>query len=270
MGTFSSTMRWTPFEVPSHKMLPPSTQRGGHRRNYEKGHSMNDINASGSKSNNDERDTNNNTSKKNVIQKRSLSTSHHHLGGSSAKLGEKDHSQSLIMGASAPMLYEQALVGQWEELIQRSKTHPSEAMYTDRCRNTPLHLACRRQPSAEVVTSLLLADPMAFQRNTIDGLTPLHFAAYCGAKTDVVEILIQEGKQQQQHPLTDCRGRTPLHCACAGFRTSHRPAVVRLLLEAHPGSANLPDERNRTPFTLMMEDYAEEVEEALLPSISPR
>ena len=279
MGTFSSTMRWTPFEVPSQKLLPPSSQGGGgeRRRNYRKGHSMNDIDASGSNntsssSNNNNTDTMN-TSKKNVrertMQKRSLSTSHH-LGGGSAKMGEKDPSQSLIMGASAPMLYEQALVGQWEELIQRSKTHPSEAMYTDRCRNTAMHLACRRQPSAEVVTSLLLADPMAFQRTTIDGLTPLHFAAYCGAKTDVVEILLQEGKQQQQHPLTDCRGRTPLHCACAGFRTSHRPAVVQLLLEAHPGSANMPDERNRTPFTLMMEDYAEEVEEALLPSTSPR
>ena len=278
------------------------------------------------------------------------------------------------MGSFAPPMYEHALVGEWKELLHRCQTHPAEASYSDRCKNTALHLACRRQPPSTIVAALIRADAMAATRRTFDGLTPLHFACYCGASIDVIALLLFEsraassaypsaptttpsnssnhltdhhhvsantsnfssnGNQQktspsatykiaqdthsythdhhnytfplhsasshgslqkihniQPHPslslkkslpssstatvltptsatvLTDRRGRTPLHCVCAGFRTKDRPLVIRALLKSDPACATIPDERGRTPLSLMYDDYAEEIEEILHPSVS--
>jgi len=212
--------------------------------------------------------------------------------------------------------------------------HPCiQTRYVDRRRNTPLHLACRRQPPPSVIRALLNHSPCeAVSRRTADGLTPLHFAAYCGAGVEVVSMLVDrmrsdsavrramrlsvlssedeesringgendngddsnhnDGKNssnknsngtKSRNPgrsnveenlpptrLLDRRLRTPLHCACAGFRTSTRPAIVRKLLSVDPGSATLMDERGRTPFSLLFDDYAEEVMEALEEDVTPK
>ncbi|KAL3812159.1 hypothetical protein ACHAXA_000928 [Cyclostephanos tholiformis] len=205
-----------------------------------------------------------------------------------------------------------------------------QVRYADRRLNTPLHLACRRQPPPRVIQALLNRSPRdAVTRRTADGLTPLHFAAYCGAGPEVVGLLLDRmrsdaavirdttfdvsvvereggglatpldvfipeddrGHHRQPHSrrlsssnmesaspssllassssllpparLLDRRRRTPLHCALSGFRTPIRPVVVRKLLAADPGSATLGDERGRTPLSLLFDDYAEEVMEAL-------
>ncbi len=193
-----------------------------------------------------------------------------------------------------------------------------QARYSDRRRNTPLHLACRRQPPPEVIRALLDHSPAeAVRRRTSDGQTPLHFAAYCGAGVDVVSMLVERMKmdaeqsvtlqqQQQQlllskeeekdgttndrevspiapssrqHPppismlqpatrVFDRRHRTPLHCALSGFRSPDRPLVIRKLLSADPSSSTLCDERGRTPLSLLFDDYAEEVMEALEEDVS--
>ncbi|KAL7522339.1 hypothetical protein ACHAWX_007023 [Stephanocyclus meneghinianus] len=189
-----------------------------------------------------------------------------------------------------------------------------QTCYADRRRNTPLHLACRRQPPPNVIKALLNHSPCeAVAARTADGLTPLHFAAYCGAGSEVVSLLVdrmrsdaavgramrlttgrdeegQDGDEngvsdrwrapsddslghlQQSLPptrLLDRRRRTPLHCACTGFRTPTRPAIVRKLLSVDPASATLPDERGRTPLSLLFDDYAEEVMEALEDDVTP-
>ena len=199
--------------------------------------------------------------------------------------------------------------------------HPClQTRYTDRRRNTPLHLACRRQPPPNVVRALLNQSPCeAVSRRTADGLTPLHFAAYCGAGVEVVSMLVdrmrsdaavgkamrlssalideneaatttagagaaggvnagsnRSGDSRWRAPssdedslslpptrLLDRRRRTPLHCALSGFRTPIRPMVVRKLLAVDPASATLGDERGRTPLSLLFDDYAEEIMEAL-------
>ena len=51
--------------------------------------------------------------------------------------------------------------------------------------------------------------------------------------------------------------------ALSGFRTPIRPDVVRKLLAADPASATLGDERGRTALSLLFDDYAKEVMEAL-------
>ena len=132
-----------------------------------------------------------------------------------------------LMGATPPPLYEAALVGNWNELLQRLSSHPSEVSYSDKCKNTALHLACRRQPPPLVVSALIQAEaylnhgagvgagvevevedhthsngnsnngngngngnPKVLQRRTVDGLTALHFACYCGASPVVVDLLL--------------------------------------------------------------------------------
>lgn len=97
-------------------------------------------------------------------------------------------------GIAPPSLYEAALVGDWETLMQRIKTHPSEAYYCDRSINTPLHLACRRQPPLEVIRSfvqvLLKRDRQTLSQATADGLTALHVACHCGASSYVISLLL--------------------------------------------------------------------------------
>jgi len=186
-----------------------------------------------------------------------------------------------------------------------SASHPClQTRYADRRRNTPLHLACRRQPPTSVVRALLNNSPCeAISRRTADGLTPLHFAAYCGADVEVVSLLVDrmrsdaavgramrlssalDENEESADPrwrvfseesvplpptrLLDRRQRTPLHCALSGFRTPIRPLVVRKLLSVDPASATLGDERGRTPLSLLFDDYAEEIMEALEDDVSP-
>ena len=145
----------------------------------------------------------------------------------------------------------------------------------------------------------------------MEGLTALHFACYCGASSEVVELLLGDSHKALHHIIsseesidsnntnnhilnpsqnarqklfkkksaaasymrnrprhsTDQRGRTPLHCACAGFRTKHRPAVIHALLQKDPFTTTLADEKGRTPFSLLYDDYAEDIEEVIHPSV---
>ena len=202
-----------------------------------------------------------------------------------------------------------------ESIMDRNNNAALQTRYTDRRRNTPLHLACRRQPPPSVIKALLNHSPCeAVSARTADGLTPLHFAAYCGAGSEVVSLLVDRMRSdaavgramrlslgrddndsntsnnhadnhsrwrsndndtlapsQNNLPPTrlfDRRRRTPLHCACTGFRTPTRPSIVRKLLSVDPASATLADERGRTPLSLLFDDYAEEVMEALEEDVS--
>ena len=189
------------------------------------------------------------------------------------------------MGSNAPLLYEYALVGDWESLMRRIVTHPREASYKDKCKNTPLHVSCRRQPPPEVVEALLNANPDALTSKTVDGMTPLHFCCFCGSEPSTIDKVLllpnydhdtirHHYHQEDDNPTTlrelvDRRGRTPLHCVCAGFRSKHRLDVVRMLLELDPSCAITPDERGRTPLSLIVDDYAEELQDALRDTVTP-
>ncbi|KAL9182444.1 hypothetical protein ACHAXT_013096 [Thalassiosira profunda] len=234
------------------------------------------------------------------------------VGGSNAKDGPAVGAEATDAGGST---LDDTTNG---EAAGVASGHPRlQTRYADRRRNTPLHLACRRQPPPSVVRAILKCSPTgAASRRTADGLTPLHFAAYCGAGEEVVEMLVErmaddaavgraakstsamtleetenetggehagkkDGGERPPSPsegapadppptrLLDRRRRTPLHCALSGFRTFLRPAVVRTLLAVDPAAAALGDERGRTPLSLLFDDYAEEVVEALEGDVSP-
>ena len=168
---------------------------------------------------------------------------------------------NIIMGTNAPLLYEHALVGDWNALLRRIVVHPKEACYKDKCQNMPLHVSCRRQPPPEVVAALIKANPRALVSRTLDGLTPLHFSCFCGSAPETIQLVL--GNETCLREMVDRRGRTPLHCVCAGFRSPHRLPVVRMLLELDSSCATAVDERGRTPLSLIVDDYVEELHEAL-------
>jgi len=149
--------------------------------------------------------------------------------------------------------------GSWGPLIEISFRRPSDVQFKDRCRNTALHLACRRQPPIDAIQALIRAYPTALAIRTVDGMTPLHFACYCGASSDAVRLLIECCPDSASK--LDKRGRSPLHCACAGCRTEDKYEVLKLLLEVYPQMVLIEDSLGRTPLSLMLDDYIEEVEE---------
>ena len=126
------------------------------------------------------------------------------------------------------------------------RTHPHEIYVQEELSgNTPLHVACRHDPPADVVRLLLRC---ADVKNS-DGAIPLHLAASHRSSADVIRALIEEGPEACQRPegeeeeggraipcpsptqaLTRI-GRTPIHYACMSFRGLGVEAF-QVLLEA--------------------------------------
>jgi len=149
----------------------------------------------------------------------------------------------------------------WSALISRAATHPHEAIWSDRCGNTALHLACRKKPNKNVILSLIRACHTTLSMKTVDGMTPLHFAAYCGASYDVVKILVNANRQVVSY--SDRRGRTPLQCACIGRKTSDTNNIIKELLQISPDLCSYVDNNGRSPLFLVLDDYADAIEEQM-------
>ena len=179
------------------------------------------------------------------------SSSHSIFRGTRSGLSDSRH-------PSPSLAYDYAHEGLWDKLVARCREYPSDCMYIDRFYNTPLHLACRRNPPLFVVHALIQANSGALRIRTVDGLTPLHFACYCGSEYSIIQALLQA--YPEAAGLCDQRGRTPLHFATAGLRTSDRAKVIQCLLDVKSDVVNWEDDRSRTPLTLLFEDYAEEIE----------
>eukprot|EP00584_Thalassiosira_punctigera_P009446 CAMPEP_0172544794 /NCGR_PEP_ID=MMETSP1067-20121228/14864_1 /TAXON_ID=265564 ORGANISM="Thalassiosira punctigera, Strain Tpunct2005C2" /NCGR_SAMPLE_ID=MMETSP1067 /ASSEMBLY_ACC=CAM_ASM_000444 /LENGTH=485 /DNA_ID=CAMNT_0013331415 /DNA_START=1 /DNA_END=1459 /DNA_ORIENTATION=+ len=143
---------------------------------------------------------------------------------------------------------------------QQQKQQQPFTLFVDAKGNTPLHLACRRDPPLRAVRALLRLHPPMAWRTTHDRWLPLHLACHCGCDVEVANALLdameteekggslqgegelqQEQQQQQQQRNNndiadrllprDVWGRTPLHLACASSRDPRRrPDLVRLLL----------------------------------------
>jgi hypothetical protein len=171
-------------------------------------------------------------------------------------------------GSTPSLAYDYAHEGQWTNLVQRAQECPDECLYVDKFHNTPLHLACRRQPSYEVVKAMVEANAGALRIITIDGLTPLHLLCYCGAEFRAIQHMVEA--YPEAAGLVDKRGRTPLHFSTAGFRTSDRAKVIKCLLDIKSEVVNWEDDRGRTPLALMFEDYAEEIEEGDIAAVLNR
>ena len=109
-----------------------------------------------------------------------------------------------------PKLFYLAQNRQWQEAIQRARTHPHEiTIQEESTGNTPLHVACRLNPPSEVVRALC---------NDIinnEGATPLHMGASHRCSVEVLQVLLESSSSTAT--LTRV-GRAPIHYACMSFR----------------------------------------------------
>lgn len=149
-----------------------------------------------------------------------------------------------------PPLFYKTQSRSWDDVVRRSRTHPFEVLVQeDISGNTPLHIACRLDPPAEVIRALAAARG---ERNA-EGATPLHVAASSRCSGEVISALINSQpatsetsgaetgedlaannkhlpSQSATAALTRM-GRSPLHYACMSFRGLGVDAF-RVLLEA--------------------------------------
>ena len=145
-------------------------------------------------------------------------------------------------------------------------------LFIDAKGNTPIHIACRRDPPLSAINALLILHAPSVWRKTDDGCIPLHLACHCGCEVEVANRLLNVMKKtydfdDEKKKMTnsnghhhhkgdtmeedtyddpllprDNRGRTPLHLACSSSRDARRrPDLVRLLLlrSKHPKRATL-------------------------------
>lgn len=108
---------------------------------------------------------------------------------------------------------------------------------------TPLHIACRNSPPAEVVMALLAASPETVTWEDAFSWLPLHYACANGASEEVIEVLT--AAHPPSKTATDKRNRTPLHFALGNATRQASPGQVEILSDS--GAAAKADENGSLP-----------------------
>lgn len=106
----------------------------------------------------------------------------------------------------------------------------------------PLHIACLRGASLEVINACLLCYSDGARAKAVFDRLPLHYACGSGSSKEIILSLIAaypDGpKSQDEH------GWLPLHLACF-YNAS--PSVIQTLIEAYPNSVNVTTKKGKTP-----------------------
>jgi ankyrin repeat protein len=125
-----------------------------------------------------------------------------------------------------------------QQVLQRAKTHPEEAVSLDDHRSTPLLLACwEAHPSLAIVQALIQAHPQAALEQNTHGDTPLHvLLSNPAAPLDCVKALVDASPSVVF--MTNKEGLMPLHMLCRYDPANHD--VLELLLEAYPKALKTP------------------------------
>jgi len=136
----------------------------------------------------------------------------------------------------------------WDAILRWLDSNPPNiraqgAEYREEFDLTPLHLACRNAPPAEVVIQLLAASPETVTWDDAFSWLPLHYACANGASEEVIQVLTTA------HPPSktaiDKRNRTPLHFALGNATRQAPPGVVEILSDS--GAAAKADENGSLP-----------------------
>jgi ankyrin repeat protein len=111
-------------------------------------------------------------------------------------------------------------------------------MYRGDYDTTPLHMACKSRPPADVVSHLLSACPGAASLPDSFGWLPLHYACANEASLGVLALLASA--YPGGSTSVDKRRRTPLHFALGHTDRPAEAEAVRLL--GGTGAALMADE----------------------------
>jgi len=106
----------------------------------------------------------------------------------------------------------------------------------------PLHIACLRGASLDVISALLLCYPDGARAKAVFDRLPIHYACGSGGTRAILTALVDsypDGPRTQ-----DEHGWLPLHLAC--FYNAAED-VVQLLLESYPESVLVTTKKGKTP-----------------------
>lgn len=156
----------------------------------------------------------------------------------------------------------------WKEAIERSISHPEEAL-EHQGNDSPLALACRLGAPAECIQALLEASSQPVRRLIQSRGTPLHEAIVCEhnnvESSRVIQLLLEADEKLEGKSaclLQDVDGNTPLHLLIR--RKFHLNIenddngtwfqMLQLLVKRAPEAVGIPDrgEYNETPLIMAL------------------
>jgi ankyrin repeat protein len=141
---------------------------------------------------------------------------------------------------------------EWEAVHERLASHPSEAHFRGQhYGQTALHCACLRYPPLRVVEALLEEAPEICERPNDKGETPLHLANYGNGASEEVQLALIKAAPSAITAV-DQYGDSPLHLAATNGATFN---VFRAMVIVCPELVNLPNQKRRTPFSLLSRAY---------------
>lgn len=167
-------------------------------------------------------------------------------------------------------LYQAITNSDWKDAIAAVNAKPEEAKtwvvrhYDDEeaegqeqeimWRFLPIHSACARQPSGEVIKALIQAYPDGAKCVDDQGMYALHYACGNQASREVIRMLLMSFPDAAK--LKDPRGMLPIHyLSCWGPSSI---SVIDMVLVANRDVAHTTDEDGNTPLDLAMEgEYPE-------------
>eukprot|EP00559_Dactyliosolen_fragilissimus_P001277 CAMPEP_0184864694 /NCGR_PEP_ID=MMETSP0580-20130426/15850_1 /TAXON_ID=1118495 /ORGANISM="Dactyliosolen fragilissimus" /LENGTH=494 /DNA_ID=CAMNT_0027363597 /DNA_START=15 /DNA_END=1499 /DNA_ORIENTATION=- len=103
-------------------------------------------------------------------------------------------------------------------------------------RRLPIHEACIRQPTLEVIVAILNIDVDSARQVDNNGRLPLHHACIHGASTDVIYQLLHV--YHDAIDVKDIWGKTPKDCALSSFHMN-KDDIIEALTQKSPEEINM-------------------------------
>lgn len=134
------------------------------------------------------------------------------------------------------------------------EAHPESILQPTPTGRLPLHLACQRTESDELVRYLMNSFPDACHYRDKDGKFPLdHALEVTEPRASIVQLLVRQRSVLLSYQ--DSNGQLPIHRLLLGkARHSRKPPrydkVIQVLLEGFEGCLRLQDEEGQTPLLL--------------------
>lgn len=155
------------------------------------------------------------------------------------------------------LLYQLIVKNSWDAVIERCKSHPNETkhwlVHEDEAswRRLPLHEACIRRASADVIDALLEANPEAAKALDHNLRLPIHHACFYGCSQQAVRKLLCANAEGLS--VKDTFDKLPIKIAHSSS-SKNKSEIINLL--------------SKDPLQVMFEEYRCKWEKEMEPTIS--